>query len=73
MQDVDRYQEFVPYCLESSVRSGEEEPESAMDGNTGAEARSVLADLTVGYKTVQETYTSRVDIVQDQLVRVSRL
>ncbi|PWN88302.1 hypothetical protein FA10DRAFT_303281 [Acaromyces ingoldii] len=73
VQDVDRYQEFVPYCLESSVRSGEEEPESAMDGNTGAEARSVLADLTVGYKTVQETYTSRVDIVQDQLVRATAL
>lgn len=49
--DVERYPEFVPLCHRLKVRSRE----------TGPDGRDILlADMTVAYKMLRETFTSRV-------------
>ena len=48
--DVERYPEFLPRCEALSVRSRRER-----DGVT-----LLVADMTVGYKAIRETFTSQV-------------
>ena len=53
--DVERYPEFVPLCERLTVRSRKER-----DG------RAVLvAEMTVGYKAIRETFTSQVHLKPD--------
>jgi len=55
--DVERYPEFVPLCERLSIRSRKER-----DG------RAVLvADMTVGYKAIRETFTSQVHLKPDEM------
>jgi coenzyme Q-binding protein COQ10 len=49
--DVERYPEFVPLCRALKVRQRKSEPD-------GIEV--VVADMTVAYKLIRETFTSRV-------------
>jgi coenzyme Q-binding protein COQ10 len=51
--DVERYPEFVPLCRELKVRKRIPEPE-------GIEI--LVADMTVAYKLVRESFTSRVTL-----------
>ena len=44
--DVDRYDEFIPYCTASRTRN-----------RTDTE---MLGDLAIGYKFLRETYTSKI-------------
>jgi len=56
--DVERYPEFVPLCRALKVRkrtSGEEETEI------------LVADMTVAYKLIRETFTSRVTLDKPNL------
>ncbi|SOE18749.1 coenzyme Q-binding protein COQ10 [Hoeflea halophila] len=56
--DVERYPEFLPLCEALSVRSRK-------DGD----AKSLLiADMTVGYKKIRETFTSQVLLKPEDLV-----
>ena len=48
--DVERYPEFLPLCRALAVRSREER-----HGKT-----VLIADMTIGYKAIRETFTSRV-------------
>ena len=48
--DVERYPEFLPMCEALTVRSRKER-----DGVT-----LLVADMTVGYKAIRETFTSQV-------------
>ncbi|MDO3435807.1 type II toxin-antitoxin system RatA family toxin [Rhizobium sp. CBN3] len=48
--DVERYPEFLPLCEALSVRSRKER-----DGKI-----LLLADMTVGYKAIRETFTTQV-------------
>lgn len=48
--DVERYPEFLPMCEALSIRSRRER-----DGVT-----LLVADMTVGYKAIRETFTSQV-------------
>jgi coenzyme Q-binding protein COQ10 len=48
--DVERYPEFLPMCEALSVRSRRERDGTAL----------LLADMTVGYKAIRETFTSQV-------------
>ncbi len=50
--DVERYPEFVPLCRSLKLRKRIPEPE-------GIEV--LIADMTVAYKFVQETFTSSRD------------
>ncbi len=51
--DVERYPEFVPLCRELKVRSR----------TSGAEnVEIVVADMTVAYKMIHETFASRVTL-----------
>ena len=51
--DVERYPQFVPLCQSLAVRRR----------STDAEGREVIvADMTVAYKFVRETFTSRVTL-----------
>ncbi len=56
--DVERYPEFVPLCRELKVKSRTAKGE-------GAEV--VVADMTVAYKLVRETFTSRVTLERPKL------
>jgi coenzyme Q-binding protein COQ10 len=56
--DVERYPEFVPLCRSLSVRR-----RSADDA--GREV--IVADMTIAYKLIRETFTSRVTLDRRQL------
>jgi coenzyme Q-binding protein COQ10 len=60
--DVELYPEFVPLCTALKVRSRKRD----------ADGREILvADMTVGYKLIRETFTSRVALDKPRLkVRV---
>ena len=55
--DVEKYPEFLPLCEALSVRSRRER-----DGRT-----ILVADMTVGYKAIRETFTSQVHLKPDEL------
>jgi coenzyme Q-binding protein COQ10 len=55
--DVERYPEFLPLCEALKVRSRKER-----DGKT-----LLIADMTVGYKAIRETFTSQVLLKPDEL------
>ncbi|MEA2986769.1 MAG: coenzyme Q-binding protein [Alphaproteobacteria bacterium] len=56
--DVDRYPEFVPLCRALKVKSRTKKEE-------GGEV--LVADMTVAYKLVRETFTSRVTLDKPKL------
>jgi len=56
--DVERYPEFVPLCRSLKIRKRIPEPE-------GVEI--LVADMTVAYKFVHETFTSRVTLDRPNL------
>ena len=56
--DVERYPEFVPLCGSLKVRQRIPEPE-------GIEI--VIADMTVAYKLIRESFTSRVTLDRPNL------
>ena len=56
--DVERYPEFVPLCRKLKVRRRIPEPE-------GIEI--LVADMTVAYKFIHETFTSRVTLDRPNL------
>jgi coenzyme Q-binding protein COQ10 len=49
--DVERYPEFVPLCKELRVRSRRSDPQGR---------ETLIAEMSVGYKMIRETFTSRV-------------
>ncbi len=55
--DVERYPEFLPLCEALSVRSRKDR-----DGRT-----MLVADMTVGYRAIRETFTSQVHLKPDEL------
>jgi coenzyme Q-binding protein COQ10 len=56
--DVERYPEFVPMCESLHVRKRSGEP-----GDT----EIVIADMTVAYKIIRETFSSRVTLDRPKL------
>ncbi|WP_265518865.1 type II toxin-antitoxin system RatA family toxin [Nitratireductor luteus] len=54
--DIESYPEFVPMCEALTVRSTKER-----EG-----VRIVVADMTVGYKAIRETFTSQVILKPDE-------
>src|SRR5207237_6232414 len=56
--DVERYPEFVPFCRSLKVRKRIAEPE-------GVEI--LIADMTVAYKLVRESFVSRVTLDRPNL------
>ncbi|MCZ4287498.1 type II toxin-antitoxin system RatA family toxin [Hoeflea alexandrii] len=55
--DVECYPEFLPLCEALSVRSRKE----------GDDKSLLIADMTVGYKAIRETFTSQVLLKPDEL------
>src|SRR3954465_7481731 len=56
--DVDRYPEFVPLCRALKVKSRVDKEE---------DIEVLVADMTVAYKLVRETFTSRVTLDKPKL------
>lgn len=54
--DVERYPEFLPLCTGLTVRSRREK-----DGRT-----LLVADMSVGYKAIRETFTTQVFLKPDE-------
>ncbi len=46
--DIERYPEFLPWCLAARIRRREE--------------RTIHADLVIGFRMVRERFTSKVDL-----------
>lgn len=62
--DVESYPQFLPLCEALTVRSRRER-----DGQT-----ILVADMSVGYKAIRETFTSQVHLKpEDRLIEVSYL
>src|SRR5436190_721147 len=56
--DIDRYPEFLPLCESTRVRKRTA---------TGEGIETIVADMTVAYKIVRETFTSRVTLDRPNL------
>jgi coenzyme Q-binding protein COQ10 len=56
--DVERYPEFVPLCQALKVRKRK-------PANDGKEV--IVADMTIAYKLIRETFTSRVTLDRQSL------
>jgi len=56
--DVERYPEFVPLCSSLKVRRRIEEPEGVL---------ILVADMTVSYKLIHESFVSRVTLDRPNL------
>jgi len=56
--DVEKYPEFLPLCEALTVRSRKERDGKAL----------LVADMTVGYKAIRETFTSQVLLKPDEYV-----
>jgi coenzyme Q-binding protein COQ10 len=56
--DVERYPEFVPLCRELKVRQRIDEPEGV---------HILVADMTVAYKLIHESFVSRVTLDRPNL------
>ncbi|MFO1189025.1 MAG: type II toxin-antitoxin system RatA family toxin [Alphaproteobacteria bacterium] len=54
---VERYPEFLPWCVGARIRS-----------HTGNE---IVADLVIGFRMIRERFTSRVVLVPHQRINVS--
>lgn len=54
--DVEKYPDFLPMCEELVVRTSKK-----IDGKT-----LLIADMTVGYKLIRETFTTRVFLDQEK-------
>jgi coenzyme Q-binding protein COQ10 len=55
--DVERYPEFLPWCLATRIRERKE--------------NTITADLLIGFKMVRERFTSRVELDRPQRIDVS--
>lgn len=53
ISDVEKYPEFIPWCTAARVRERNE--------------KDILADLVVGFKGINETYTSRVHLKEQEI------
>ena len=61
--DVERYPEFVPMCEALVVRRRNEGPDGVI---------TLLADMSIGYKVIRETFTTRVELdLANHMIRVS--
>ncbi len=58
VSDVEKYPQFLPMCEALSIRSRKER-----EGKT-----LLIADMTVGYKLIRETFTSQVLLKPDENV-----
>ncbi|MGB3832772.1 MAG: type II toxin-antitoxin system RatA family toxin [Mesorhizobium sp.] len=56
--DIEKYPQFLPLCEALSIRSRKER-----DGRT-----VLIADMTVGYKAIRETFTTQVLLKPDEKV-----
>ena len=56
--DVERYPEFVPLCGALKVKNRRETPEGIV---------TIIADMTVAYKLIRETFRSRVTLDRSNL------
>lgn len=54
--DVERYPQFLPWCLAAKVRRREE--------------KKIVADLVIGFKMVRERFTSEVDLTPTTAIDV---
>ena len=62
--DAERYPEFLPMCEALTIRERRER-----DGQT-----LLIADMTVGYKAIRETFTSQVQLIpSEHLIKVRYL
>ncbi len=55
--DVDRYPEFLPWCIATRVR--------------GQDGKEMVADMVIGFKMFRESFTSRVTLNRPEKIDVT--
>lgn len=55
--DVERYPEFLPWCLAARIRR--------------REGQTIHADLVIGFRMVRERFTSKIDLAPPQRIDVA--
>src|SRR4051812_8872931 len=55
--DIERYPEFLPWCLAAKIRK--------------REGRTIHADLMIGFRMVRERFTSKVDLEPTRRIDVA--
>lgn len=69
--DVERYPEFVPMCTALHVRRRSENSRTEGDGKAIV-IETLIADMSIGYKMIRETFTTRVELDRENLaIRVT--
>jgi coenzyme Q-binding protein COQ10 len=72
--DIERYPEFVPMCSALNIRRRSEAARTKSEGEgenpgAGRETKPVVtlvADMSIGYKMIRETFTTRVTLDSDR-------
>lgn len=59
MADIERYPEFLPWCVASRIRTRTE--------------TQVVADLVIGFKMIRERFTSKVTLTPPDRIAVTYL
>ncbi|MBL4693487.1 MAG: type II toxin-antitoxin system RatA family toxin [Magnetovibrio sp.] len=58
--DVVKYPEFLPWCVATRVKSKVYDSKSGDSKSGDGEKGEMVADMAVGFKMIQERYTSRI-------------
>lgn len=61
---VDRYPEFLPWCIASRIRSREPLPDDSS-------RTLIVADLVIGFRMIRERFTSRVTLTPPSRIDVT--
>ncbi|PWN22978.1 hypothetical protein BCV69DRAFT_103874 [Microstroma glucosiphilum] len=77
VSDVNSYSSFLPFCAGSTIKGPapplEGDALATSDKVTSRPDHRVLADLTVGFKSFKETYTSVVEMKENEWVAATAL
>ena len=57
VSDIERYPEFLPWCISCRIRSRED--------------NEILADMVIGYRMFRERFTSRVTLTEPERIDVA--
>jgi ribosome-associated toxin RatA of RatAB toxin-antitoxin module len=69
--DVERYPEFVPFCVACVISSTETPDQAEIEWKeSNPEGKLIFANTSVGFKLFKETYVSRIRLIPQKYIEV---